>query len=175
MVLGVGCVSFEIQSQSHTTLSGPSLPSLFIVVLHRNPIILLRLTLHSTATELYGKWKTFIVLHPSSLQYKITQMKEVPFRNIVNIVLELMYCRIICSVTRRDRMMERSARKLSIFPDGSLQVTAVDNAGSTAATNLMIKYRTERTDSQRLCQKSRHVSIIHNTENINWEGGQKVF
>ena len=40
-------------------------------------------------------------------------------------------------------MMERSGRKLSIFPDGSLQVTAVDNAGSTAVTNLITKYRTD--------------------------------
>ena len=47
----------------------------------------------------------------------------------ISTILDLMYCRIICSVMRRDRMIERSARKLSIFPDGSLQATAVDNAG----------------------------------------------
>lgn len=65
------------------------------------------------------------------------------FRSEISTILDVMDCRIISRVMRRDRMMERSGRKLSIFPDGSLQVTAVDNAGSTAVTNLITKYRTD--------------------------------
>ena len=51
---------------------------------------------------------------------------------------------------RRDRMIERSARKLSIFPDGSLQATAVDNAESTAAGNLIINYRTVKSQQREI-------------------------
>ena len=57
-------------------------------------------------------------------------------------------------------MMERRARKLSIFPDGSLQATAVDNAGSTAATNLIINDRTQSDSADLQSAVSRHVGQL---------------
>ena len=60
-------------------------------------------------------------------------------------------------------MMEQSARKLSIFPDGSLQATAVDNAESAAARNLIINYRTVKSKQKKnLKTSTSYYSYIHN-------------